>query len=294
VKRAESREQRAESRVMRIAMATTRPLPEPDPDEEMTLDAFRRAGYDVELLAWDGGATVEGFDAVVLRSTWDYYLSLDRFVAWLESVASVTRLVNPLPIVWSNLHKRYLLELRRRGVPVVATALVGRGVPVELPEKDDAPLFVKPAVGASSWKARAFRYGGAFGYVQELAQEMDVLVQPFLPSVEDSGERSLVWIAGEFTHKVIKRARFEGHDESVSGGLPVEDEERRVGMQALSAYAEWAGGELPLYARVDLMQAEDGALLVSEVELTEPSLYFLQHPPALERFVAALGERLRA
>ena len=36
------------------------------------------------------------------------------------------------------------------------------------------------------------------------ASQRDLLVQPYLPSVEDHGERALVWIDGEFTHAVRK------------------------------------------------------------------------------------------
>jgi hypothetical protein len=43
-----------------------------------------------------------------------------------------------------------------------------------------------------------------------------------------------------------------------------------------------------LYARVDVMPGPDGAPRVSELELVEPSLFLVQHPPALERLVEAL------
>jgi hypothetical protein len=32
--------------------------------------------------------------------------------------------------------------------------------------------------------------------------------------------------------------------------------------------------------------------MLMELELIEPSLFFLQHPPALQKFVAALRKRL--
>jgi hypothetical protein len=105
------------------------------------------------------------------------------------------------------------------------------------------------------------------------------------------GERSLVWIDGKFTHKVTKKPRFEGHDESVSGAGPLTKEESTIGLAAMDAYMGWTL-ERPLYGRVDVMETGDGRLVVSEVELTEPSLYFLQEPRALELFVAGLGRYL--
>lgn len=288
---------------MRIALATTRPLPEPDPDEQMTLDALRAAGFDAQTLAWNEGGDASGFDAVVLRSTWDYYLALPAFEEWLQRVASCARLFNPIEIVGANLHKRYLLELLRRGVPIVPTAMVGRGTRLDPPKGEEpTALVVKPAVGASSWRTKAFglqEMAEAFRYVQVLAQEMDVLVQPRLASVEASGERSLVWIDGGFTHKVVKRPRYEGGDESVSHAVPVEHDERSVGECAIASYMDWvreAAPEIepPLYARVDLMADDEGKWLVSELEMTEPSLYFLQEPRALDAFVTGLSKRLRS
>ena len=43
-----------------------------------------------------------------------------------------------------------------------------------------------------------------------------------------------------------------------------------------------------LYARLDLVAGPDGQLLISEFELLEPSLFLVQHPPALARLVDAL------
>jgi hypothetical protein len=117
-------------------------------------------------------------------------------------------------------------------------------------------------------------------------------------------ERSLVWIDGEFTHKITKRPRFEGHGESVSCAEGLTPAEQEVGTMAVTVYTSWVReladrGEAPalaappLYARVDVMDTDDGKTVVSEVEMTEPSLYFLQEPLALERFVNALRTRLK-
>ncbi len=37
------------------------------------------------------------------------------------------------------------------------------------------------------------------------------------------------------------------------------------------------------------MDGENGELLVSELELIEPSLFLREHPPALERLITAIG-----
>ena len=52
-------------------------------------------------------------------------------------------------------------------------------------------------------------------------QAGDTLVQPYVPSVEAYGERSLVWVDGALTHAVRKTPRFGDQDEQVSGMLAI-------------------------------------------------------------------------
>jgi hypothetical protein len=124
-------------------------------------------------------------------------------------------------------------------------------------------------------------------HLRALAATQDVLVQPYLPSVEGYGERALVWIDGEVTHAVRKSPRFAGQDESVSHAVPVSAQERALAQRAVAA----VDGPL-LYARIDVAPGPDGAPLLMELELIEPSLFFDQSRVALERFVAGVVARL--
>jgi hypothetical protein len=96
-----------------------------------------------------------------------------------------------------------------------------------------------------------------------------------------------VWIAGEHLHCVRKQPRYSGEEERVSGALEPGPEERALFQRALAALPTAVREDL-LYARLDLVPGPDGAPLVSELELIEPSLFLVQHPPALARLVAAL------
>lgn len=110
------------------------------------------------------------------------------------------------------------------------------------------------------------------------------MVQRYIPSVERGGERSIMWIAGEVTHVIIKHPRFAGHPERVElGGAPTNHERDmvRIALDGLE--------DRLLYARLDVMDGEQGELLVSELELIEPSLFLREHPPALERFITAIA-----
>lgn len=152
-------------------------------------------------------------------------------------------------------------------------------------------MVIKPAISAGSFRTRRFRHGQAAegqAFLDALAAEGDVMVQPYMPAIEHGGERALVWIDGEFTHAVGKSPRFSDGEERVSQATPVSDFERRFGEFVLSRVPDADG---LLYARVDLIPDDDDAPRLSELELIEPSLFLLQHPPALARFTKAIRRR---
>ena len=278
-----------------VLIATERVLPEPDPDEDLLLTALDAAGLEPRLAAWDDPDVGWGAARLaVVRSTWDYHHQQDAFASWAERAAVCTALYNPAGVLRWNSHKAYLLELARAGVPVVPTVLLPRGASAGLadvmPERGLRRIVVKPAVSASSYRTLAVESSNldeGEAHLRDLLAERDALVQPYVQSVEDYGERAVIWIDGEFTHAVRKAPRFADNEESVSGALPPADDELEVARAALAAVRE------PLvYARVDLARDDAGRPMVMELELIEPSLYLLQFPPALERLVLAITARI--
>ena len=277
-----------------VALASCLVLPEPDPDQALLEAALSRRGLRAATLAWDDpGVDWSSARLVVMRSTWNYPHRPQDFLAWVERTAAATALRNPPAVVHANIHKSYLLELQRRGVPVVPTQVLRRGSEVTLREAagEWGTVVVKPAISAASLDTLRVDSGAAAGeeHLHRLLAARDVLVQPYLPSVEDVGERALVCIDGQLTHAVRKHPRFAAEDEEVSAALPIDDDERRLAEAALSTVSRQL-----LYARVDVARGADGRPLVMELELIEPSLFLMQHPPALERFADAILAAVRA
>jgi glutathione synthase/RimK-type ligase-like ATP-grasp enzyme len=280
---------------MRLRIATCRPLPEPDVDEGLLLEALQAAGVDARMAAWHESAEWRDPLPTVIRSTWDYIHHPQAFGHWLRAVAATAPLWNPLDVVLGTLHKHYLIELAERGVPVTPTVLLERGKHADLRTlcagRGWGDVVVKPAVGAGSHETH--RLDPAADEAAQLASRLlatqDLLVQPYLASVDGYGERAMVWIDGEFTHAVRKSPRFAGGVESVSESVPISTEERALGEAALASMANTD----MLYARVDVAPGADGKPVVMELELVEPSLFLLQHPPALQRLVRGIVRRLR-
>ncbi len=274
-----------------IALVTCAELPGGDPD-----DAGLAAALDGEWVRWDDPAVDwTRFERVLLRSPWDYAQRAEEFLAWADAVGD--RLVNPPAVVRWNTDKRYLADLRHAGLPVVPTVFLDPGQPVT-PALADGEVVVKPTVSAGSRDTARFHDdpAGAAALAAEIHRSgRTVMVQPYIPSVDERGETALLFFAGGFSHAIHKGpllARGAGPTddffaaETIAPRAP-SDAEREVA-DAVVAYATHRFGAAPTYARVDLVEGPDGAPLLLELELTEPSLFFAHAPGALDRFAAAV------
>lgn len=289
---------------LNLALVTYAAHPALQPDDELLAAALRRAGASAEPVVWnDPAVRWDGYDGIVLRSTWDYFLVPAEFGAWLEERSrAAVPLLNPLAVVRWNADKRYLRELAARGVGIVPTRFVepgdGAAVLAEILEAEgwDAAV-VKPAVSAGSHQTwRTDRASATDDQVRFTALVADtaVLVQPFVREIEDDGEWSLLFFAGAFSHAVRKRpARGDFRVQVQFGGVYTAEAPPAGAAEAAARVigeAAAACGVAPAelaYARVDGCMV-DGAFALMEVELIEPSLFFTQHPPAAERCAQAI------
>ncbi|MFM9873523.1 MAG: RimK family alpha-L-glutamate ligase [Fimbriimonadaceae bacterium] len=274
----------------RIGIATCLNLPEPDVDQDLVVSQFTAAGLNPVLAAWDDGSVEwSQFDAVVIRSTWDYPERPAAFQEWVAATGQVTQLLNPASIVIPNINKNYLFELQERGISIVPTAIID-GTLSALQNIDANRIVIKPAIGAGSYLTAFFDRTDVPAMLEHIAEieklGIDALAQPFMESVPQGGERSLVWIDGEFTHKIVKQPRFIGENESVSKAVPIENAELTAGQRVMDTVFD-----SPLYARVDLIE-ENGEFLLNELELIEPSLFFLQNTNALDRLIEGVKRSL--
>jgi hypothetical protein len=285
---------------MSVAFATYAGLPDGDECAVALTMALAGLGIAADTIVWDDpAADWERHDLVVVRSTWDYSLRREEFLAWADTVP---RLCNGAAVLRWNTDKRYLRELAAAGVPVVET----RWDPDEVPADWDE-YVITPGVSAGS--ADPARWGrgereAARAHLRGLrAAGRTVMVQPYLPAVDTAGETALVFCDGEFSHAARRgpmltagsgvQAAYHDADprEQVSpaGATPAE---LAVAGRVLAAAMTALGSRNPLYARVDLIPGPDGAPLLLELELTEPSLFLRHAPGAAERFARAIAARL--
>ena len=290
-----------------IALVSARAARDLDEDMPPLLSAFSAAGVHAEILDWDEPrADWARFDAVLLRSAWDYTERLEQFLAWIERAASLTLLLNPPPVVRWNADKHYLLELARSGLPVVASSFAEPGADPAaaleefLARQTCAQLVVKPAVGAGARDTRRHARTALAETLAHMRRLLDagrsVLLQPYLEGVDAQGETAVIYIGGDFSHAVRKGPLLPlGAPSTGALFAPEEITVRAPGTDELTA-AQRVLAALPfgalLYARVDLIRDAAGTPCLLELELTEPSLYFGHAPGSAQRLVAATLARL--
>jgi glutathione synthase/RimK-type ligase-like ATP-grasp enzyme len=277
--------------VHRIALVTYDPGPEPNRDSDLPvlLDALRAAGAGAEAVFWDdAGVDWAAYDVAVIRSTWDYSWRADEFMAWARKCGALTRLANPAGVVGWNTDKRYLGDLAAAGVPVVPTRYLAPGDAVDLP--DDQEYVVKPTSGAGARYAARYTPEQHESAVRHLARMHDegltAMVQPYMKGIDVRGERALQFVGGRLLHASRKRAvlapgtAFDADKVAHPGLEPwaPTPAELAVAERALAAVPD--APEL-LYARVDLVDGEDGEPRVMELELVEPNLFLFLHPDSV-------------
>jgi len=277
-----------------IAFATYREIPEIGLDDAPVADALRRVGVAVSPAVWDD-ATIDwqNFDAVVIRSTWDYLSQPTEYAAWVRQFASSgTKLWNPVAAILGNLHKSYLATLPGAVPTEYVPAGSERRLGTILTDRGWPEAVVKPAISAGAvgtWRTSRIaldeqRFAGQ-------VRTADVLVQPYLAEVETVGEWSLVFFHGRFSHAVLKRPATGDFrvQEHLGGCSALAEASVELITQAEAALA--AVGQPLLYARVDGVE-RGGRLLLTEMEITEPYLFLRLADGAAERFAAAILEVL--
>jgi glutathione synthase/RimK-type ligase-like ATP-grasp enzyme len=265
-------------------------------EDRVLAKALRRVGWSVAHPIWnDPAVDWSSYRIAIVRSTWDYHRQRPAYLRWVRSTARRVELWNRPEVLRWNTDKRYLRDLARAGVPVVPTLWSPPGRPLDLAEAMDEHgwemVVVKPAVSAAG--DRTFRVGRAEAdagqrALARICRTGTGIVQPFWSSVESTGERSFVFLDGRFSHSVRRVPLFPRHARRRRERLaPASRAMRSVATQALSACPK----DL-LYARVDLIADAEGDWRVLEVELTEPSLFFVPYPKGAGTMAAAIVRRL--
>lgn len=258
--------------------------------------ALGAAGIIVEPRPWTEVGDLAGVDVVLPLVAWGYHLRFAEWLALLDRMAKpgAPAMLNPPALLRWNSDKAYLEQLAAAGVPTVESRTVDALDAAALAEARAAfgeIVVVKPLVSASA--DGTFRLGPDDA-VPDAVLGKRMLIQPYMPSIAERGETSLMLFGGRFSHAIVKRPKagdFRVQPHLGGSEAPCEPPEGAI---ALAEAALRAAPAPATYARVDMIDAGGGAMQIMELELIEPALWLQHAPDGGAALGAAIDAALRA
>jgi len=284
----------------KVALVTCAAYPNLFEDDLPLALALEDLGIDPLPAIWDDPAVDwMSFDALVIRTPWDYFERAAEFRAWLDArIGSGVLMCNGGDILDWNYDKGYLQDLQAAGVPVVPTVVVQKGEEADIAALARArewdEIVVKPTISGGAYRTHRFHVEDAASYqgdIDETLADRGVLVQPFLPEILDQGELSLLFFDGVFSHAVCKRPRSGDYRVQFQFGGTTELVEVDAALVEQARACILAAPSLPVYARVDGV-VKNGLFLLMELEVFEPLMFLAHDPEAPARFARAVRGRL--
>ena len=266
---------------MNLIFATCDHQPLVAPDDAPLAEALQARGISVTPIPWTEIDPYAVLDAppIVLRSTGDYHRVPTLFETWLESLADSGRTVwNDAAIARGNIDKIYLRQFEADGIAIPHTRWLDRidnnAIEQALADAGWDRAVFKPRIAATAYGTFLVSRGVQLSN-EDLApaRSSGALLQEFVPAIEESGEISLVYIDGAFSHAVSKYAQpgdFRVQQDFGGSVAPI------LPAPHLVAFGDRVMRQVngaTLYARVDVVETPRGTLLM-ELELIEPELYF--------------------
>jgi glutathione synthase/RimK-type ligase-like ATP-grasp enzyme len=285
-------EQRGESQVPLVLLATSREWAEGEPGHGALDAALSALGLASRWVVWDDLAVDWGTaEVVAVRSAWDYDGRLGEFLGWASGVGPA--LLNGVHVFRWNTDKRYLVELQDTGLPVIPTIAADTVFDVRAAADSFGLAVVKPRVGAGGRGLEVVSDGRVWLPKQD-GHQGPWVVQPLVESIHHDGEISVFVIAGRPVSQVQKlpsTTDIRVHEQygGTSRSVELDDEAAALAAEAIATVVDLLGEEI-VYGRVDMMRYLD-RLVVSEVELTEPGLYLDVLPLNALPFAEAVAAR---
>ncbi|MFT5277695.1 MAG: glutathione synthase/RimK-type ligase-like ATP-grasp enzyme [Glaciecola sp.] len=243
---------------------------------------LKELGWEAVEVSWhETQHNWDHYDVVVVRSTWDYQVHCQEFLSCLQTIhQSSAILCNSMSLIEWNISKKYLKELEEKGVPIIPTLWVDELQAADFEQAfsmfNSNEVVVKPYVSANADFTYRLTRETAKAKSSQIVEEYinrSAMIQPFLSSILEEGEYSLFYFDSQYSHAICKQPAKgdfrvqEEHGGQLSSIKPTEQ------MLALAEKTIAALPEDALYARIDIVSSND-KLMIIEVELIEPSLYF--------------------
>jgi len=285
---------------MKIGLLTCEKLPELTPADQHLIPELAKHSIMAKAVIWDDKTVSwNDFDYLIFRNTWDYFEKEPDFNLWLDQIEKLgIKTLNPIEVIKQNKHKFYLREMEKDGISILPTIFIEKTNDLKL--KEIVPshwkkAVIKPAFSAGSYLTEVFDISDIEkinAQYKDIASEKELLLQEFMPEIQNLGETSFIFFNKKFSHAVNKKP-VEGdfRVQSQFGGkynLVQPSQELIEKAQKIVDTFQYS----LLYARVDGIVIEN-ELYLMEIECIEPDLYFDLSEGSIERFVGATLELIK-
>lgn len=261
-------------------------------DDRLLAEALKKHGLKVTRTNWDNPEfNWSKTKYAIFRTPWDYFNRYAEFSQWLKKTSKQTLFINSIDIIKWNIDKHYMLELEKAGIRIPQTIFVEPGDTRSLAEITEHlkwnEFILKPAISGGAWHTYRLNSGSITEHESiygELIKDKSMLIQEYQNSITGKGEVSYMLFGGKFTHAVLKKAKADDYrvQDDYGGTVhdysPTQDE-----IEFAEMVVKYSKPGIP-YARVDVMWDNSNKLVVGELELFEPELWFRRNPPGADLF----------
>lgn len=254
-------------------------------------------GLNVTATVWnDKNVNWAMYDAIVIKSPWDYHNHITEFLSWLNKLELLNvRVLNPIETIKWNYHKKYLSDIAKSGLAVIPAEHLSQGSSFDdnlFDILDTNKLVVKPCISAGAQDTFVLDKNN-YLLIKEINTSLknnDFIVQPFVTEIKD-GEWSFVFFNGKYSHCALKKPKQGDfrvqHNHGGSVSYPLVDQ---FHIDQANLFLTCIPHPF-LYARVDGV-ITNNSLMLMELELIEPYLFFNGNNHLMENYYQALVELL--
>lgn len=269
--------------------------------DKLLFEPLKTLGWIAEEISWrNEKVNWSDFEAVIVRSTWDYQNDLEKFKIVLEKINSVSHLENDLELMRWNMNKNYLFDLEQKGVRIVETIWEKKfnsETALKYFEKlNTDEIIIKPNISANADNTFRLTKEKLYDNISELEkifEAKEFMVQPFIQNIIDEGEYSLFFFNGKFSHSVLKKPKEKDFRVQEEHGGDIQPITAPVEIVLVAENIIKKLFTIPLYGRVDLVRTKNNEFALMELELIEPSLYLNKDEKSPFRFAKAFNERVK-
>lgn len=269
-------------------------------EDALLVNALNSQGLKVARFSWSNPEVDwKEVKSVIFRTTWDYFSKFKAFKTWMESIRNHVIFFNSYELIFWNQDKKYLGELNNKGIDIPPTYFIEKGenrllseIVATLPY---SKYILKPNISGAArhtYKLNDYNIEDHNDLFELLNSDEAFMIQEFQEQIITKGEISLIIVDGKFTHAVLKQSLEDDFRVQDDFGGTVEVYLPNPGEIAFAEKCIAAIDHKPIYARVDLMWDNNDKLVLSELELIEPELWFRNCPDAAMRLASCISGKL--